>query len=85
MDQLEAEEKKQQVNRQGRSLGLPEMDPDALPSSLVEKYLRLDCSWLNRSTQEPISFNPILDIKSSVDSLPQDCFGKAYEEDAGLS
>lgn len=30
-------------NRKGKSLGLPEIDPDALPSSLVSKYLILEC------------------------------------------
>lgn len=29
-----------------RKLGLPEMDPDALPSSCVTKYLILNQSWI---------------------------------------
>lgn len=43
MDKIEAQENKEAQNRQGKTLGLPEIDPDALPSSLANKYLILGC------------------------------------------
>lgn len=40
---IEVEVDQDDANRKGKSLGLPELDPDALPSSLVSKYLILEC------------------------------------------
>lgn len=39
---IEATEQGEETNRRGRQLGLPELDPDALPSSSVSKYLNLE-------------------------------------------
>lgn len=41
LEQIEKDEQKEATQRKGRSVGLPEIDPDALPSSLVQKYLIL--------------------------------------------
>ena len=42
LEKIENQESKENANRKGRQLGLPELDPDALPSSMVQKYLILD-------------------------------------------
>ena len=41
MEEIEKQESKEATNRKGKTLGLPEIDPDALPSSLAQKYLSL--------------------------------------------
>ena len=46
IDKIEDEEKTEDQNRKGRALGLPEIDPDALPSSLANKYWNLCCTNL---------------------------------------
>ena len=43
LDQIEADETREDVKRKGKALGLPEIDRDALPSTMVQKYLILDC------------------------------------------
>ena len=41
MDKIEEQEDRENTNRKGKALGLPELDPDALPSSMAQKYLNL--------------------------------------------
>ena len=40
-ENAEDEEKKRSASK---AMGLPEIDPDALPSSLAQKYLNLECT-----------------------------------------
>lgn len=44
MDEDEAEEevRKEEQNSKRKSLGIPELDPDALPSTVASKFLSLD-------------------------------------------
>ena len=67
IEQIEDDENKEEGNRKGKQLGLPEIDPDALPSSMVSKYLNLDCMYC--------MLCPTLCCAS------QDCDGQAHEED----
>lgn len=39
MEKIEEQEDRENTNRKGKALGLPELDPDALPSSMAQKYL----------------------------------------------
>ena len=41
MAEIEEQEDRESTNRKGKALGLPELDPDALPSSMAQKYLNL--------------------------------------------
>ena len=40
-DDIDRCEAKEEQVRKGKQFGIPEIDPDALPSSLVQKYLTL--------------------------------------------
>ena len=39
LNQMDNEDEKQQASKKRKALGIPEMDPDALPSTLVTAYL----------------------------------------------
>jgi hypothetical protein len=41
-EEVEEEVKKEEQNSKRRSLGIPELDPDALPSTVASKFLSLD-------------------------------------------
>lgn len=41
-EELEEQEAKEEQTGKRRALGIPELDPDALPSSHVSKFLSLD-------------------------------------------
>ena len=41
-EELEEQEAKEEQTSKRKALGIPEMDPDALPSSHVSKFLSLD-------------------------------------------
>ena len=45
IDKIEEQESKEATQRKGKQIGLPEIDPDALPSSMVTKYLFLDRTY----------------------------------------
>ena len=41
-EELEEQETKEEQTGKRKALGIPELDPDALPSSHVSKFLNLD-------------------------------------------
>ena len=54
------------MKRKGKALGLHEIDPDALPSSMVQKYLILDCIHF-RTVHSNFSQVPCFEAESQLE------------------
>lgn len=78
-ESTEQDEKKRHM----KTMGLPEIDPDALPSSVVGKYLILKC--ISVFLNVDFSSNNMGFEKGNYPYCPcgiQDCYGEAHDQNA---